>query len=79
MSKIAECPICGLCPGYERKAGVTKFIGCCGHAVQFADDVEKNWNQYAAAMGLAKDFVACDASRGLTPKVIVKVREAFNA
>jgi len=58
MSEITKCPICGeepLCPPDEGCAGsVVITIKCCGME---ALTVEL-WNQYAAAMELAKAEVA---------------------
>ena len=55
MKEIAKCPLCGKAPRVEPSdPGYydLKTYHCCSHAV-YADD-EKLWNQYAAAMELAK-------------------------
>ena len=72
MSEIAKCPLCGKDvkksiwrPEYEGCAGsVVITVKCCGME---ALTVEL-WNQYAAAMELARFTVAMKTCRAYCPE-----------
>ena len=71
MSEIAKCPVC--------QKGTIMFkenLSCECSQCRFQchhGQIER----IAAAMELAQDLVACDERRGLTPKIVERVREAF--
>ena len=66
MSEIAKCPVCGKMPDvYHAMTSpgqrLLVKIECCDHAVASPLSLIEKWNQYAAAMELAKAFTAADA------------------
>ena len=67
-----KCPFCG-----EAMITTEDKIMFCENADCATMFNEWDYPKVAAAMELAQDLVACDERRGLTPKIVVRVREAF--
>ena len=72
MSEIAKCPICGKEPGWHdfdieaRIFGGERSYFCCGMKASAA----VLWNQYAAAMELAKRHKELDNYKGVNPNIV---------
>jgi Pyruvate/2-oxoacid:ferredoxin oxidoreductase delta subunit len=67
MSEIAKCPNCDGTPVVGRYSG---FISCCAVKVDANNlgQSTKIWNQYAAAMKLAKLTVQMKTCRAYCPE-----------
>lgn len=62
MNEIAKCPLCGKNPDvYHAMTSpgqrLLVKIECCDHAVASPLSLIEKWNQYAAAMELARELV----------------------
>ena len=77
MSQIAKCPVCGEEPRVDDVDAPHYSYHCCGHAV-FADDGTK-WNQYAAAMELARAHVTLENAMEPLNSGKLKMGEAMPA
>ena len=79
MSEIAKCPWCGDSPDvlvdlFDKHGKYPKGYACCG-----AEFIElERWNQYAAAMKLAKGFVDKSISIKVYNTLHERVLEVFN-
>ena len=72
MSEIAKCPICGDGPDilvdlFDKHGKYPKGYSCCG--AEFAE--LDQWNQYAAAMELAKRHKELDNYKGVNPNIVM--------
>ena len=79
MNEIAKCPVCGKVPGWHdfdieaRIFGGERSYFCCGMKASTA----VLWNQYAAAMELAK--AEADASNAVWSVPLERLEPAVEA
>lgn len=64
MSEIAKCPICGESPKLIFYPPGEEVFRHCGVEITH----RKTWNQYSAAMGLARFTVAMKTCRAYCPE-----------
>ena len=71
MSEIAKCPLCGnspvIFPTFDPAEYCPEATECCGAAFTTV----RAWNQYAAAMELAKKHKILGDYKGFNSKVIM--------